>query len=50
MDDWIIGVILALFIIIPCWLALARRREVQRQVNACPELAKRAGQVWRNIE
>jgi hypothetical protein len=43
MEDWIIGVILALFIIVPCWLALARRKELQKQVETWPELAQRTG-------
>ena len=43
MADWVISLILALFIIVACWLALARRQEVQRQVNAWPALAQRTG-------
>ena len=43
MKDWIIGVILTLFVIVPCWLALLRRQDVRRQVNAWPELARRTG-------
>ena len=46
MDDWIIGVILALFVIIPCWLALARRKEVQRQVEGWSELTQRTGLIY----
>lgn len=37
MEDLIIGVLLALFLIIPCWLALSRRDEVQKQVDVWPE-------------
>lgn len=43
MEDWIIGAVLALFVIIPCWLALARRRETIRQVEAWLELSQRTG-------
>jgi hypothetical protein len=46
MEDWIIGVLFALFIIIPCWLALARRKETEKQVNAWPELALRTGLTY----
>ena len=46
MEDWITGVILALFIIILCWLALSRRQEVQKQINAWPELALRTGMTY----
>lgn len=43
MEDWIIGIILALFVVVPCWLALARRRQIQLQVDAWPEVARRTG-------
>lgn len=46
MKDWIIGVIFALFIIIPCWLALARRSEAIRQVDAWSELAQHTGLIY----
>lgn len=43
MENWIIGVLLALFLIVPCWLALSRRKEIQKQVDCWPELAQRTG-------
>jgi hypothetical protein len=43
MEDWIIGVLLAFFLIIPCWLALSRRNEVQKQVDAWLEVSQRTG-------
>lgn len=43
MEDWILGLTLALFIIIPCWMALSRQRDVERQVQAWMELAQRSG-------
>ena len=46
MDDWLIGVILALFVIIPCWLAIFRKNEVRRQVKGWVELAERTGLIF----
>jgi hypothetical protein len=46
MEDWIIGLILALFVIVPCWLAILRGKETQRQVEAWPELAQRTGLTY----
>jgi hypothetical protein len=46
MEDWIIGVTFALFIIIPCWLALARRSKTIKQVDAWSELTQRIGLIY----
>lgn len=46
MEDWIIGVLLVLFLIIPPWLALSRRKELQKQVDAWPKLSQRTGLAY----
>ena len=46
MEDWILGVILALFIIVPCWLAILRSKETKRQVEAWSELARQTGMTY----
>ena len=46
MEDWILGVILALFIIVPCWLAILRRKETKRQVEAWSKLARQTGMTY----
>ena len=46
MEDWILGITLALCIIVPCWMALFVRAEVQRQLKAWPELARRTGLTY----
>jgi hypothetical protein len=46
MQDWTIGVTLALFVIVPCWLAMLRRKETKRQADAWSELARHTGMTY----
>jgi len=46
VEDWIIGMTLALIIIISSWLALSRRKQVEKKVEAWSELAQRTGLTY----
>lgn len=41
--DWIIGLLLALFVIVPCWLGFLRAKSIQKQIKAWAELAQQTG-------
>ena len=46
MEDWALGVLLALFVIVPCWLVFSRRQEIQRQVDTWREWARQTGLTY----